>query len=100
MLPFLSRGTDTVPALLTPGEIVLNADQQAAVAARLRAGADGVSQSTTNHIEVNPTVYLVSDDVKDPERVIQIFKDGLRRDTGLVRTSIEALVKKQIGAVA
>jgi hypothetical protein len=36
VLPFLRRGTDTVPAMLTPGELVLNKDQQEAVRAALR----------------------------------------------------------------
>jgi hypothetical protein len=42
VLPWPTRGSDTVRAMLTPGEIVLNADQQAAVAARMDgAGAGG-----------------------------------------------------------
>jgi DNA-directed RNA polymerase specialized sigma24 family protein len=39
VLPFFRRGTDSVPALLTPGEIVLNAAQQANVAAVLSGSA-------------------------------------------------------------
>lgn len=47
VLPFLGRGrgTDTVHALLTPGEIVLNADQQAAVAARMAGAGAGYDDS-------------------------------------------------------
>lgn len=41
VLPFLRRGTDTVPAMLTPGEIILNAAQQRAVAAQM-GGSTGV----------------------------------------------------------
>jgi hypothetical protein len=37
---FVPRGTDTVPAMLTPGEIVLNAAQQKRIASAL-SGADG-----------------------------------------------------------
>jgi predicted transcriptional regulator len=37
---FVPRGTDTVPAMLTPGELVLNAAQQKRIAAAL-SGADG-----------------------------------------------------------
>lgn len=40
VLPFRRRGTDTVPAMLTPGEIVLNAAQQGRVAGALAAGGD------------------------------------------------------------
>ncbi len=35
LLPFKPRGTDTVPAMLTPGEIILNAAQQKNVATNL-----------------------------------------------------------------
>lgn len=38
VLPFIRRGTDTVPAMLTPGEVVLNAAQQGRVAAALIQG--------------------------------------------------------------
>jgi predicted transcriptional regulator len=37
VLPFLARGTDTVPAMLTPGEIVMNAAHQRNVADQLAA---------------------------------------------------------------
>lgn len=42
VLPFLRRGTDTVPAMLTPGEIVLNAAQQRAVAASMGGGGGSI----------------------------------------------------------
>jgi hypothetical protein len=38
---FVPRGTDTVPAMLTPGEIVLNAAQQRKRIASALSGADG-----------------------------------------------------------
>lgn len=38
VLPFLPKGTDTVPAMLTPGEIVINAAQQGRIAAALTGG--------------------------------------------------------------
>lgn len=38
VLPFLPKGTDTVPAMLTPGEIVINAAQQGRIAAALVGG--------------------------------------------------------------
>jgi hypothetical protein len=48
VLPFLKPGpgTDTVPAWLTPGEVVLNRDQQNALAASMNQA--GVSLSTAN----------------------------------------------------
>ncbi len=36
VLPFVPRGTDTVPAMLTPGEIILNAAQQGRIASAMR----------------------------------------------------------------
>ena len=38
VLPFLPKGTDTVPAMLTPGEIVINAAQQGRIASALVGG--------------------------------------------------------------
>jgi hypothetical protein len=49
VLPFLRRGTDTVPAMLTPGEIILNAAQQQRLAATLSAPVE---------VHVEAPVYL------------------------------------------
>jgi hypothetical protein len=43
VLPFLRRGTDTVPAMLTPGEIVLNEAQQQAVGQAMGGGGVDLS---------------------------------------------------------
>lgn len=40
--PFIPKGTDTVPAMLTPGEIVLNAGQQRNIATMLNSLDDNV----------------------------------------------------------
>lgn len=40
---FVSRGTDTVPAMLTPGEMVLNRQQQSNLFQQLNGGRGGVS---------------------------------------------------------
>lgn len=53
VLPFARRGTDTVPAMLTPGEIVLNAAQQGRVASALsRVASDGGRTETHVHVHV------------------------------------------------
>ena len=44
--PFLPKGTDTVPAMLTPGEIVLNAAQQRNMANNLQGTSNIVMQSS------------------------------------------------------
>jgi hypothetical protein len=43
VLPFFRRGTDTVPTMLTPGEIVLNAAQQGNVAMTIAGGSSSTS---------------------------------------------------------
>jgi len=39
----MASGTDTVPAMLTPGEVILNASQQKNLASQLRSGGNGKS---------------------------------------------------------
>jgi hypothetical protein len=43
VLPFLKRGTDSVPAMLTPGELVLNQTQQVAIGSALGNGSAALS---------------------------------------------------------
>src|SRR6185369_893488 len=49
VLPFTPRGTDTVPAMLTPGEMVLTRDQQRAVGG---GGVDLVSAMDRQTMEI------------------------------------------------
>ncbi len=56
VLPFLAQGTDTVPAMLTPGEWVLNRDQQREIAGALNGGGATI----VNHwagVIMTPDVY-------------------------------------------
>ncbi len=54
VLPFLPRGTDTVPAMLTPGELVLNRNQQSAIGSLLRQGSGGGSPTVIHtHLYVD-----------------------------------------------
>lgn len=58
VLNFPSRGTDTVPAMLTPGEMVLTAGQQKAVGALLRSGgAGGGGQSVVVQVDARSSVF-------------------------------------------
>lgn len=59
VLPFPRRGTDTVPAMLTPGEMVLNANQQKAVGALMSGGRDIVIH-LTSELEGRPVARTVT----------------------------------------
>lgn len=51
--PFRARGSDTVPAMLTPGEMVLTSSQQKAIGALMqRGGSSGGSGDTVIHTHV------------------------------------------------
>jgi hypothetical protein len=41
---YVPRGTDTVPAMLTPGELILNAAQQRSLAGQIQPANDGAQQ--------------------------------------------------------
>lgn len=67
---FKSRGTDTVPAMLTPGEVVLTSAQQAAISASLSA---------------------VVPDLSGPTKFLQMLRDqlaGLPADAQIASNSI------------
>ncbi len=74
VLPFLPRGTDTVPAMLTPGEIVLNKGQQDALSAAM--GQSGASLSTANlERQVDALSRQMADrDRRTPELVAMAVK--------------------------
>lgn len=52
VVQFRPRGTDTVPAMLTPGEMVLNAGQQKAVGGLLRAGGGGAGGGSSITVSI------------------------------------------------
>lgn len=52
VLPFLRRGRDTVPAMLTPGEIVLNESQQRAVAGAIGGGGISTARLEAQNEEI------------------------------------------------
>jgi TP901 family phage tail tape measure protein len=77
VLPFMARGTDTVPAMLTPGEMVLTRGQQAA--AGLLGG--GRSGGHTFHIDARGA-YFDKQGVADLSRKIREgIADGGREQT-------------------
>jgi TP901 family phage tail tape measure protein len=70
VIPFVPRGTDTVPAMLTPGEIVLNAAQQRAVASAIRTRGDASAPITITIISTLDGREVARNQVKYlPERL-------------------------------
>jgi hypothetical protein len=85
ILRFMPRGTDTVPAMLTPGERVLSVrqTQQLDRTGSLYPSVPLIQAPTPTPINGPVTLHidqitLTGDDVKDPERVIQIIYENLR----------------------
>lgn len=88
----MARGTDTVRAMLTPGELILNAGQQRNVAAALSSGASGnvvdmatfralqAEQAGTRAAVERMERYFSMDFRRDNARAIrEAFQDGRRR---------------------
>jgi hypothetical protein len=110
ILPFMPRGTDTVPAMLTPGERVLSVPQTRAYEGFLRGGpVPGslqpgpiiVTAPTPYPAQVAPvtmhvTVNLTSDDAKDPERVVQAIREELRRNPVGLYADITTIARRAI----
>lgn len=68
---FRSRGTDTVPAMLTPGEIVLNAAQQDNVAAALQSDPFASAQVASRPVHI----HMYQDGRKTAEATIPHLAD-------------------------
>jgi hypothetical protein len=77
VLPFLRRGTDTVPAMLTPGEIILTAAQQRGVAAAL--GGTTVVNNIT--VENNRDISTIADEQRLARRVGAAIVADVNRST-------------------
>jgi len=75
-----SVGTDTVPAMLTPGEMILNASQQKNLFSLLKNGASGGSKDVT----VNFNNVTVRND-SDLDQIIRAVKQSLGREQELSR---------------
>lgn len=87
VLPFLRRGTDTVPAMLTPGEIVINAAQQGRLANALRGGGAQVGA-------INVAVYPAPGENEQQlaERVVSALR------TNAVLYEAVSVVSRRAGA--
>ena len=112
LLQFTPRGTDTVPALLTPGEVIFNADQQAALGAvlgstlrgipyagspamGLRAtGTEGSPAAPSKTVHVTNQITIQAIDGASVERVVkgrsfaEALKATLTNDTHGLRTHV------------
>jgi hypothetical protein len=88
VLPFLRHGTDTVPAMLTPGEIVLNASQQKTL-------ADGLGGVTVNGLQVT----VVASEGDDPKTIADKVLEALRTQAHLYQ-GFATIADRQITAAA
>lgn len=97
MPSFRPIGTDIIPAMLTPGEMVLTASQQAAIGSLLAqspgrsgggAGGGVVVQFGDIHVQATGA------ELRDMEAFAPKFTEALRRDTGGLRTTIENTARK------
>lgn len=79
VLPFVPRGTDTVPAMLTPGEIVLNADQQAAVAAAMSQAGTSLSTAALERKLDALTRQLTDQNRRMPEAIAMQVKAAIAK---------------------
>ena len=77
---FGAVGTDTVPAMLTPGEMVLNASQQKNLFSLLKSGVGGGSRE----VNVNFNNVTVRND-SDLDQIIKAVKASLGREQELSR---------------
>jgi len=89
VLDFTPTGTDTVPALLTPGEIVLTAAQQRHVAADLRAtGTDGREGPVTINLTVQAWDRYDLDRAIE-EQVVPKLVRAIGRNTGGAKSHLK-----------
>jgi hypothetical protein len=86
VLPFVPRGTDTVPAMLAPGEIILNAAQQKGLSGAL----GGVSVGAVN-------VVIAPPNGADGKQMVDLFVQELRTNAVLYE-GIASVVNKRIAA--
>ncbi|HXU02937.1 MAG TPA: hypothetical protein VN903_18350, partial [Polyangia bacterium] len=98
MPAFRPIGTDVVPAMLTPGEMVLTASQQAAIGSLMaRAGApassgDGGGGVTVGSIVVNMDVGANV----DQQSLSENFKEMLRTDS-TVYAAVSVVARRSAG---
>lgn len=75
---FVPRGTDTVPAMLTPGEMVISRDMVKGIAKNGRSGGAGVN------VTVNVAGYL--DSPQAQRSLASLVTDQIRREQSMRRT--------------
>ncbi len=120
VLPFIPRGRDIVPAMLAVDEVVLNTPQQQRLNTMLQAGATmatavlatgtggvgmglptrgggfGIGTATQIHLGGITVVAPDTASLTDMEGFAPAFGEGLRANTGLMRTMIEQVAIKAL----
>ena len=81
------KGTDTVPAWLTPGEVVLNAGQQKNVANAMNQKPQGntVTINISGNVDQRAINQIKQVVASDPMMIHQLNENGKRSGTGLQR---------------
>lgn len=98
VLPFLARGTDTVPAMLTPGEIVLNKAQQQRLASSDGGDLSGVRadlQAIRAALE-QPGQDVQATIMMDGVQVGKVVFKNVRNNTGGIRSDALASLGSQV----
>lgn len=88
VLPFLRRGTDTVPAMLTPGEIILTAAQQEGIASML-----GDAQDVLTELRLLRAAVLTTTRISvDGRELIRVQHDRYDRNDDGTLTELRTLL--------
>ena len=83
--------------MLTPGERVLSvAETRAFESSAIRGGPVARTQGGPTQVFLESTVYLTSDDAKDPDRVLAAVVDGTQTNRRGFRTFLETLAVKAV----
>jgi hypothetical protein len=90
ILPWRPRGTDTVPAMLTPGETVRTKTQESDLQRQLASAVVG-RQAVVVNINIE---QIVTKD--DPQSVAENFKLALRDDIGGVNTAVQTVARQAV----
>jgi hypothetical protein len=82
---FVRQGTDTIPAMLTPGEVVLNAAQQKNLSDQL--GGQNVTINISGNVDQRSIDQIKRVIASDPVMISQLNRNGKNATSGIRRKS-------------
>lgn len=101
---FVPRGSDTIPAMLTPNELVSTEGQTGRIGRTLQVGlalADAVKAiglggggAVSNTYVTNLTVIAREDSRIDPDALFDVITEGMRTNRGYIRTAVENISRQ------